>query len=528
MEADLLLKRATVVDGTGRKGFTADVAVRGERIIAAGDLAAAAAGREIDCRGLVLSPGFVDIHGHSDFFIMILPSAEGKVKQGVTTEAGGNCGYSGAPLKGRLKDDRAESHMEMYGLRVDWEDFPDFLDRIEAARPAMNYAPLVGFNTVRASAGCYTREEPDQGTLGLMKAMIREALEAGAFGMSMGLIYPPGAFASVQEIAQCAAVCAERGAMVSSHMRSEGDRLVQAVEEAVEIARLSGARFQVSHIKTSGQKNWGKLERVFEIIEGAQKNGLDIRADRYPYLASFTQLSAALPEWVHEGGKDAFLQRLNDKAVRERIKKDLSHSDELDDRWDRIMVAQVFKQGLEKHQSKTVAECAEAEGEHPVDFVCRLVEEAKDRVSAVYHTMSAGNLERIIKKDWVMAGSDAAVRTHRGFLSEGKPHPRAYGAMPRMISWVVREKGWLDLPAAVKKMTRDPCDMLGIHDRGVIKEGAYGDLVLFDPERIRDTATYQDPQQYPEGIEMVVVNGKVTVEKGELTGERAGRVLRRS
>lgn len=528
MQADLIFKNPAIIDGSGAGPIEADLAVESGRIKAVGDLQGLSAQRIVDASGLVLCPGFVDMHGHSDYFLLILPNAEGKVKQGVTTEVGGNCGYSAAPVRGEVARDRKQSHQELYGLEVDWESFPDFLDRIESARPAINYAPLVGFNTVRASAGLLTKKPPQAEELAAMKAMIRESMEAGAFGMSMGLIYPPGAFAAVEEIAECAREAAAFGGMVSSHIRSEGDRLVEAIAESIEIARRSDARFEVSHLKTSGTANWTKLDAVFELIEDARDRGLTVCADRYPYLASFTQLSAALPEWVYEGGKDAFLERLKDSGVRERIKRELEKSDELGDRWDRIVVAQVFREDLASFEAKSVADGAAQKKMHPVDFVCWLVGEARDRVSAVYHTMSEENLKRIYKKDWVMVGSDAAVRTHRGFLSEGKPHPRAYGTMPRMLSWVVREKGWLDLPAAIRKMTSDPCRMLGITDRGLIEPGLCADLVLFDPDTVRDTATYDNPQQYPEGIEMVVVNGEVAVEKGALTGARAGKVLRRS
>lgn len=527
MEADLIIRGADVYDGTGSPPQRTDIAVTGDRIAAVGDLSGSTTKKEVDGSGLSLSPGFVDMHGHSDFFLMILPSAEGKIKQGVTTEVGGNCGYSAAPLRGDVKEDRVESHKELYELDVTWDDFHGFLEAMEKAKPAINYAGQVGFNTVRASAGCQGKTHPTSEEMAAMKDMVRESMEAGALGMSMGLIYPPAAFAETDEIIEVAKVVAEYDGMASSHIRSEGDVLVEAIQESADIAMCAGVRFQVSHLKTSGPKNWGKLNRVFEIIESAHEEGYRMAADRYPYLASFTQLSASLPEWVYEDGKEAFLKRIADPDVRQRIREEVGGPDLYGDRWDRIVVSQVMKDGLHEYEAKPVKECAEMRGMDPVDFVCWLVGEARDRVSATFHTMSTGNLGRIYQKDWVMVGSDAAVRTHSGFLSEGKPHPRAYGTMPRMISWVVREKKWIDLSTAIKKMTHDPCEMAGIKDRGIIREGAFADLVLFNPNEVKDTATYEHPQQYPEGITMVVVNGKVAVEGGELTGERAGQVLRR-
>lgn len=527
MQADLIFKHATVIDGAGRPGFAADVAVTAGRIKAVGELAGWSAARIVEAEGLALSPGFVDMHGHSDYFLLILPSAEGKVKQGITTEVGGNCGYCAAPVKGSVAEDRRLSHKELYDLDVDFETFDQFLSRMEAARPAINFAPQVGFNTVRAAAGLYTGETPSAAKLDEMRSMVRESLEAGAFGMSLGLIYPPGCFAGLDEIVACARESARLGGIVSSHMRSEGDRVVEAVEESIAIARRAEVRFEISHLKTSGARNWGKLQRVFDAIEQARGQGVAVTADRYPYLASFTQLSAALPEWVFEGGKDAFFSRLADSAVRDKMRRELERTDEHGDRWERIVISQVFHDELSIHEGKTVAEAAKETGMDPLDFVCDLTIRAKDRAAATYHTMSTGNLARIYQKEWVMVGSDAAVRSHQGFLSEGKPHPRAYGTMPRMIAWVVREKAWLTLEAAVKKMTSDPCAVLGIKDRGMVREGMAADLVLFDPATVRDTSTYEKPQSYPEGIEMVVVNGKISVERGELTGERAGRVLRR-
>jgi N-acyl-D-amino-acid deacylase len=528
MQADLLFKNVKIIDGTGGPAFVADVSVVGDRIGAVGDLGRRPAGRVIEAEGLVLCPGFVDMHGHSDYFLLILPSAEGKIKQGVTTEVGGNCGYSAAPVRGEVAKDRKTSHKELYDLDVDWETFDQFLARMEQARPAINYAPQVGFNTVRSAMGLFTAEPPDRAALAGMRRMIRESLEAGAFGMSMGLIYAPGVFASIDEIVECAGEAVALDGFVSSHIRSEGEHLICAIEESVEIAKRAGARFQVSHLKTSGPANWGKLDRVFELIEGAREAGHRVTADRYPYLASFTQLSAALPGWVYEGGKEEFLSRLDDPDARQRMREELKGGDELGDYWERIVISQVFDDDLARYEARPVAECSAEAGQDPVDFVCDVLVKAKDRVSATYHTMSTGNLERIYRKDWVMVGSDAAVRTCDGLLSEGKPHPRAYGTMPRMLSWVVRKKGWLTLEQAIKKMTSDPCGVLGIKDRGLVREGMFADLVLFDPDRIKDTATYDNPQQYPEGIEMVVVNGKMAVEKGELTGERAGVVLRRN
>jgi len=527
MQTDLLFKNAAVIDGSGEKAFNADVAVAGDSIEAVGDLGAAPAAKEIDAGGLVLCPGFVDIHGHSDYFILILPSADGKIKQGITTEAIGNCGYSAAPVAGDVATDRRQSHKDLYGLEVDWKDFDDYLARVESARPAINIAAQVGFNTVRGSVGLFSTGAPSREDLDRMRSMVRGALDAGAFGMSLGLIYPPATFAEIGEIVEVAREVSAAGGLVSSHIRSEGDHLIEAIRESVKIAEQAKVQFQVSHLKTSGPNNWGKLEIVFELIEGARDRGVKIFADRYPYLASFTQLSAALPEWVFEGGKDAYFKRIAEREVRERVRKELNKTDSIGDRWDRIVISVAFDDEVSRFEGMSVADAAREAGQDPVDFLCDSLIKCKDRAAATYHTMSIGNLERIIQKDWVMAGTDAAVRTIDGPLSEGKPHPRAYGTMPRMLAWVVKDRGWLSPEQAVRKMTMDPCKTLGIKDRGLVRQGMKADLVLIDLENIKDTATYENPKQYPDGVKMVVVNGKVAVEDGELTGERAGQVLRR-
>lgn len=528
MDFDLIIRGATVYDGTGGRGFTADVGVAGDRIAAVGLIpAGSSAGRVVDGRGLALSPGFIDIHGHSDYFLCILPTAESKILQGVTTEVGGNCGYSPAPVRGPLYDERRKEHLELYNFDPDWHEFGEYLDRLESLQPAMNFAPLVGFNTVRAAVAWYKSDPPPADVLNEMKAMVRRAMAEGAVGLSYGLIYSPACFATVDELAACGREAADAGGFLASHIRSEGERVVEAIEESIEIARRTGAPFQVSHLKTSGLRNWGKLEQMFNLIEAARSDGIRVSADRYPYIASFTGLSSALPEWTLEGGKEEFFARLRDPAQRDKMRKELDSTDALNDRWERIMIAQVFHPELSRFEGKFVAEAAKAEGRDPLDFLCWLVIESRDRASAIYHTMSSGNLERIYKKDWVSIGSDSAVRTHAGSLSEGYPHPRTFGTFPRIFSWVMREKKWLDLPTAVRKMTLLPAEQAGLKQRGKIEQGWFADLCLFDPGRVSDTATFERPISYPVGIELVVVNGKVAAERGRLAETRAGRVLRR-
>lgn len=527
MEADLLIINVTVMDGTGAPGFKADVAVAGGRVRAVGELGKWRAARTVSAPGRVLCPGFVDMHGHSDYYLVSLPTAESKLRQGVTTEVAGNCGYSAAPVRGQVALARKTEHKEMYGLEVDWADLDQHLDRLDKSRPAINFVPLVGFNTVREAVMGMAAGPADVSALAEMKTLIRESLQAGAFGMSLGLIYPPGSFAELAEIVECAKEVSAVGGLVSSHMRSEGDRLIEAVQESIAIARQAQVRFQISHLKTAGPANWGKLGEVFALIEAAQAEGLVVRADRYPYIASSTQLSAALPDWVFEGGQEKFFARLADSETRNQVREKFKHKDPPGERWKRIVIAQTAFPELAHFEGQSVAEAAAKKNLEPLDFLCWIVVASRDRSTAIYHTMTEDNLRRIYQRPWVMIGSDSAVMADTGPLSQGLPHPRSFGTMPRVLGWVARDQGWLDLPAAIRKMTLDPCQMLGLSDRGQIKEGMVADLALFDPARVRDRATYDNPKQYPEGVEMVVVNGKIALENGKLAAERAGQVLRR-
>lgn len=529
MNCDLLFRNATLVDGSGGDPYAADLAVVGERIAAIGRLENFSARRVIEARGLILSPGFVDIHGHSDYHLLARPQAESKLLQGVTTEVGGNCGYSAAPVRGWLFSERRESHRRLFGLEADFQELAEFLDRLEVAAPAINYAPLVGFNTARAAVMQMRDDAAGPEELTAIQELLRQAMAQGAWGASAGLIYPPGCYASRSELAAALKPVAAAGGIFACHLRSEGRGLIEAIEEVLAVAQETGIPLQISHLKTSGRENWSKLDRVFELIESAQAAGQVIRADRYPYLASYTGLSSAvLPEWVFAGGREAYQERLRNPAARERMAREIAGDHPDPEFWNRVVIAQVFSRKNRGWEGRSLQAAAGELGKSPLDFVCDLLLEETDDPTAICHTMSEDNLRRIYQKDWVMIGSDAAVRGPHGVMAAGKPHPRVYGTFPRVLAWAVREKGILTLAAAIKKMTADPCAALGLPDRGRLKPGFYADLVLFDDTKVRDGATYADPHRFPEGIELVVVNGRVAAEKGQLTGVRAGRVLRRA
>ena len=528
MNYNLLFQNATVVDGSGREPFIADLAVEGERIAAVGRLSPDSARRVIPAQGLSLAPGFVDMHGHSDYHLLARPQAESKLLQGVTTEVGGNCGFSAAPVRGWLANERLNSHLRLFNIRADFQDMGEFLDRLQAARPAINYAPLAGFNTARAAVMEMSDQAANPEQLRAIQELIGRAMTEGAWGVSAGLIYPPGCYAKPDELAAAFQPVSKAGGIFACHIRSEGRALVEAVEEVIAVARAAGIPLQISHLKTSGPENWHKLDQVLERVGQAQQAGQVIRADRYPYLASYTGLaSAVLPEWVFAGSQEAYLARLRDPALRGRMAQELAAEHPDAEYWDRVVISQVFSHKNRGFEGRSIRASATELLKEPLDFVCDLLLEETDGPTAICHTMTEDNLRRIYEQDWVMVGSDSAVRGPEGVMAEGKPHPRVYGTFPRMLAWVVREKGMLSLAEAVKKMAADPCSALGLPERGRIEKGFFADLVLFDFQRVRDLASYEDPHRYPEGIELVVVNGQIAAEAGKPTGARPGQVLRR-
>ena len=352
---------------------------------------------------------------------------------------------------------------------------------------------------------------------------VRQGMQEGALGLSTGLIYAPACFAEAEELVALSRVAREEGGVLACHMRSEGDGLLEAIREILDVARKAHIPLQISHLKTSGERNWGKLPEALYLIEEARARGQDVTADRYPYTASNTGLQAVLPTWALEGKREEQLARLQEPSARERLRKELS-----DRRWDQIMIAEVTREGNTRYEGLRVDQAAALAEKEPVEFVCDLLTEEEARVDAIFFTMSEENLEQILTRPYVMVGSDSGTRAHVGPLSRGRPHPRTFGTYPRVLGLYVREKRLLDLPTAIRKMTSEPCRRFGLTGRGRLAPGCYADLVLFDPDRVRDRASYEEPIQYPDGIRYVLVNGVITVEEGEHTGARAGRVLRRS
>lgn len=524
---DIIIKNGYIVDGSGQTGRRGDVGIIGERIAAVGQCARDQGKRVLDAEGQVVSPGFIDIHSHSDITVLADPGAESKVRQGVTTELVGQCGVSGAPLEGEVRGKRRDDLAEL-GLTVTWSTMGEYFQRLAQAQPIANMATLVGHGNLRGAVIGYGNRVPSETEMDRMKEMLRQCLEAGAFGMSTGLIYPPGMYSSDAELKALAALVAEFRGIYATHLRSEGDELEEAVQEAIALASETNVSLQISHLKTYGKRNWRKLASVLQIIEDARREGIPVHADRYPYIASSTDLDVLLPSWAHEGGAEQTLRRLEDPADRQRMTKEILAEEPEPDFWDKVVIASVTQEESRNWQGKTLAQLSAEAGSAPWEFLYEVLRKEQLRVGAIFFCMSEENLRLILAQEYVMIGSDSAARSASGILRKGNPHPRGFGTFPRILyRWSLQEK-LLDLETAVHKMTGLPAQKLGLSDRGLIKPYCFADVVVFDPTMLRDQADYRNPYQYPVGISHVIINGVEVVACGAVTGQRPGKILRKT
>lgn len=517
----LVLRRGTVIDGTGAPARAADVAVRDGRIAAVGtDVAVGGADRVIDVGGLVVAPGAIDIHSHSDETMFVSSALESALHQGVTTVVCGNCGGASAPVLG-LAASELDRDLRRFGVERSWTSFGEYAAAVERNGASINVCSFVGHGTLRMCVMGAEAREPKAGEQAAMKALLASALAEGAIGMSTGLIYPPSAYGTTDEIATLAAVVRERGGLYASHIRSESDQLLEAVAEGIEIGRRSGARVQLSHHKASGRRNWGRVDESTALIERARAEGVDVAADQYPYTASSTGLSVTIPNWAHEGGPLAMVERLRSDAVRRRIRDERTETGR---NWDAIVIARA--QRHPEWSGSSVAALAAAAGRDPLEWTCDALVEHDGDVAIIHHSMSEDDVRYVMAKDWIAIGSDSRANAPHGPLSFGKPHPRSYGTFPRVLGRYARDLGVVGLEDAVRKMTSLPASRLRLRDRGILREGAAADLIAFDPARVADRATFEDPHRYPDGIPFVIVNGEIALDRGEATAERAGRFLR--
>lgn len=523
---NLIIKNGTVVDGTGSAKRVADIGIRDNKITYIGSINNRSDCNIIDATGCVVAPGFIDIHSHSDFFWLISPKSESKIYDGVTTEICGNCGISAFPLKGQLLENKRKGFSK-FGLDINWKTAEEFFKKADKVKSSVNRGFLVGHGNIRACVLGYENREPDKSELVKMEKELRDAMESGAFGMSSGLIYPPGCYAKTGELVELCKIVREYNGIYATHIRSEGDEIEAALSETINISKESGVNTQVSHIKTWGEKNWGKIGKIKQLLDDARSKGIPITCDRYPYTAAATDLDVILPDWVYEGGTVEEKKRLGDPLYRERIIKEMEHEGKSHEFWGTIMISSVFNNKNRSFEGKTIAEIAEALRVLPLEFVLDLLYEEDCRVSVIFFNMSEENLAKILNWDFVMIGSDSSLRSLKGALNYGKPHPRGYGTFSRVIRKYVNETPILSIEEAVYKMTGMPAQKLDLKERGLLKEGFFADITIFDQKTIAEKATFTNPHNYSKGINHVLVNGKLTIKDGKHEGVMNGEILKR-
>ena len=519
---DLLFKNAKVIDGTSAPWYIADVAVKDGKIAKIGKICESEATKVVDAKGNVLSPGFIDSHSHSDRSILKHNLCESRILQGVTTELAGDCGVSPIPVV----PERSELLGKNLGMDIKWADTKGYLDAVRDNGVSVNFAMMVGHGSVRVAAMGYDDREPTLEELQKMRDLTAECMEQGCYGLTTGLIYTPGCFAKNDEIIELAKVIAPYGGFYKSHMREEGDDVMQSVEDTVDVARQADIPSQVVHHKVTGRKNWEyKAHATLAYMDRAREQGLDITVDQYAYCASATSLKSAIPHWAHEGGLPKLVERLKDSETRAKITKEMREMFEKNLRvWSDVFVTTLTTEANAWTKGKNIQEIADKLGKDPFDAALDLLIEEDGNVRQLTFGMCEEDVEMIMKKSYTMIGSDGSSMP---IDTKDVPHPRSYGTFPRVLGEYCRERKLFPLEVAVNKMTGMPAARIGLSDRGVIKVGMWADLVLFDPDTIKDTPTYAKPNVACEGILQVYVNGVLTAENGVHTGALAGKVLRR-
>ncbi|MEM3264880.1 MAG: D-aminoacylase [Thermoplasmata archaeon] len=512
---DIIIKNGIIIDGTGNDWIKSDLAIKNGIISKIGNLSAEKADEYIDASKKIVCPGFIDIHSHSDFTALIYPTSDSKILQGVTTEVVGNCGSSPAPLtKENIDFFKADENLS--DLSWDWGTLDQYYSKIMKIGTSVNYVPLVGHGTLRSAVMGFERREPSDTELRKMKNMLEHEMKSGYFGVSTGLEYAPGSFSNTNELVELSKVASKYSGIYTSHIRDEGPKVLEAVSEVIEIGKRAKIPVEISHLKVVGRENWNKDDALLQLILKARSEGIEVNADIYPYTASETTLSIFLPSWAMEGGNQMTLKRLKNKKIAEKIKKDLKLNAE-----DEMNVA------IPSYDGKTIKDLSQEWHLNSFDVFCRLLLDNKGKVSMIHYCMKEESIEKFLALPLVSICSDQnGIKPGYGRLG-GWQHPRAYGTFPRVISRYWREKNILSLPEAIRKMTGLPATKMRLKKRGLIKEYFYADIVVFDPEKISDTATFIEPAKFPIGINYVIVNGNVTAKNGIHTGSKRGIVIKR-
>ena len=521
----ILIRGGTIVDGTGKPAYQGDVLVDGDKIEEVCPSTVrlrlpTSTIETIDATGAIVSPGFIDAHTHSDAYLVIEPDAPSKITQGITTEINGQCGGSVAPRYGeaRLSSDWAA----ILGDRLTWHSLAEYREVLSAAKPAVNTVQFIGHNTLRSSVVGYTPRAATPEDLLQMSRLLEQSLDEGGWGLTTGLIYQPGKYSTPEEVVALAKVAAAKGGYYATHMRSEGDRILEAIDEVIELAKATGIKAEISHLKTSGRKNWHKIDAVLEKIEGAMSKGLLLGSDRYPYCAAGTDLDIVLPDWAQEGAAPAEVKRLEDADLRARIIEEINASDR---DWSEVMIGGTWAEDNKPYSGKTVAEILTVPSRSPGELICDILLRDGCKTGAFFFGMSEENLAKIYSRPWIVPGSDASLRAPWGPFGADHPHPRAYATMPEFYRRV-RALG-VSREETVARMTSVIADRFGIKGRGRIETGAFADLVVWNEAEFKAKATFTDPHQFTGGVRCVMVNGTVSYRDGSFTGDRAGRFLER-
>ena len=527
---DVIIRNGSVYDGSGGEARRVDLAIKGDRIAGVGDFKNAKAKTVIDASGLAVAPGFINMLSWSTESLIQDGRSQSEIRQGVTTEIMGE-GESMGPMNDRVREFMLKQQVDIK-YDITWKTLAEYLQFLEKRGISCNVASFIGATTIRQNVIGFDDRPPTPQELDQMRELVRKEMEAGALGIGTSLIYPPAFYAKTDELIELCKVAAKYKGKYISHMRSEGNQLLEAFDELLRISREAGIPAEVYHIKAAGQKNWGKIDNLLSRIESAQKEGLNIRANMYTYTAGGTGLDACFPPWTEDGGYPALFKRLRDPATREKIKAEVKIDS---DKWenlylsagspDRIILVGFKSEKLKPLTGKSLAEVAKVRGKDPIDTAMDLVAEDESRIGAVYFMMSEENVKKEIAKPWISFGSDEASQAPEGVFLKSNPHPRAYGNFARVLGKYVRDEKAIALPEAIRRLSGLPATNLGLDHRGMLKEGMFADVVVFDPATIADHATFEKPQQYATGVKHVFVNGTQVIKDGEHTGAKPGRAL---
>lgn len=530
---DVVIAGGRIVDGTGAPWFVADVGIKGDRIVAISDLKGATAKTRIDATGLVVAPGFIDLLGQSEFNVLVDNRAASKIMQGVTTEVTGE-GTAIAPMNERLFADQADGYKH-FGVAMDWHTLGEYFKRLdERAHPAINLATFVGAGGLRAYVVGKDNRPATEAELEQMKTLVAGAMEDGAIGVSSSLQYMPDRFASTDELVALARVAASYGGVYFTHLRSESGKMFEALDETFQIAERAKIPAEIWHLKTAYKANWGKMPEVLSRIEAARGRGLDITANQYPYTRASNGLDACLPLWAREGGTEPMLARLKTPADRDRIKKEMEDpaSPGWENQWfgsgggDGVMLSSVLDPQLRKYEGMTLTAIGKQMGKDPRDAVMDLVIADRGNSYVVISIMREDDVVAALKHPLVSIDTDSGAKAEDGPMSESKSHPRAFGTFARILGKYVRDEKVLRLEEAIRKMTSQPATRVHLQDRGILRPGMAADITVFDPAKIRDVSTFEDPMHYSVGVRHVLVNGRAVVADGKITSERPGRSLK--